>query len=164
LGDGDLELLFEEGGQLLLSEGRVLPLLLPQPDSTLRGDFVGMAMAVVDEGLPGGASLTITATELGQVLPAEGEPQFLTQSVKVLPLVEAEQKLLLSQSALDLTDGVPFHGISPSWLRYPHDTTDGTDGQDSRLVRCKWRQAESNQIAFTQDVVVSGILLYRYSG
>jgi hypothetical protein len=113
LGDGHLELDFEEIGQFLLGEGRVLSFLLPQPGPTLRNDLVRVAMAMVNERLPGRTSLTIATAQLRKVVPAEGKVQFLTEVLKVLSLVKALEKLLLGQSPLDLTGSVAFHGVSP---------------------------------------------------
>jgi hypothetical protein len=113
LRDGHLELDGEEPGQFLLSESRVPSFLLSQPGPTLRRGLVRMTVAVVNEGLPARASLAVAAAELRQVVPAEGKAQFLAEGVKVLPLVEAQEKLLLGQSSFDLTGGVALHGIPP---------------------------------------------------
>jgi hypothetical protein len=112
LGDEYLELEFEEIGQFLLGEDRVLSFLLPQPGPTLRSHLVGVAAAMVNERLPRRTSLTIAMAQLRKVVPAEGEAQFLTEVLEVLPLVKALEKLLLGQSPLDLTDSVAFHGVS----------------------------------------------------
>jgi hypothetical protein len=69
LRDGHLELLFEELGQYLLCEGRVLSLLLPQPSSPLSRRFVRMTVAMVDECFPGRPSLAIATAQLGKVVP-----------------------------------------------------------------------------------------------
>jgi len=129
LGDGLLELVFEKGSEFLLSESRVLSFPFPQPGPTLGGRLVRVAVAMVNERLPGGAlslvlsyaeglskgraSLTVTAAELRKVVPAEGEVQFLAEALKVLSLVEALEQLLLGQGLLDLTSGVAFHGVPP---------------------------------------------------
>jgi len=121
LGDRHLELGFEEIGQFLLREGQVLPLLLPQPSSTLRSHLVSMPASVINERLPGSvlslpkgrASLVVATAEIRKRPPAEGKAQFLAEGLKVLSLVEAQEELLLPQSSFDLTGGVSLHGIPP---------------------------------------------------
>jgi len=121
LGNGDLKLGLEEIGQFLLGEGWILSFLLPQPGPTLRGCLVRMTMAVVNQGLPGGAlslskgraCLAVATPELGKVVPAERKAQFPTEGLKVFPLVKALEELFLGQSSLDLMGGVAFHGIPP---------------------------------------------------
>jgi len=113
LGDGLVELNFEEGGQLLLSEGRVLSLALPQPGPTLRRHFVRVAVAVVNERFPARPSPPIATAELGQIVPAEEQAQLLTQGIEVLSLIQALQELLLGQSSFDLTRAVAFHSVPP---------------------------------------------------
>jgi hypothetical protein len=113
LGDGLLKLGLVESGQFLLGEGQVLSLPLPQPGPPLRGGLVEVTVAMVNERLPGRASLTITAAELGEVVPAEEKAQFLAEGCEVLSLVETLQELLLGQSSFDLTDGVVFHWLPP---------------------------------------------------
>jgi hypothetical protein len=113
LGDALLELGLVESGQFLLGEGQVLSLPLPQPSPPLRSGLVEVTVAMVNERLPGRASLAITAAELRAVVPAEGQAQFLAEGCPVLSLVEALQKLLLGQSSFDLTDGVVFHWFPP---------------------------------------------------
>jgi hypothetical protein len=113
LGDGDLELVFEEIGQFLLGEGQVLSFLLPQPGPTLRSHLVRVTVAVVNERLPGRASLMVATAELRKVVSTEGKAQFLAKSLKVLPLVETLEELFLSQSSLDLPGGVALHGVPP---------------------------------------------------
>jgi len=121
LGDGHLELSFEEIGQFLLGEGQVLSLLLPQPGSPLKSHLVRVSVAVINERLPDGvlslpkgrASLAIATAELGKVVSTEGKAQFLAKGLKVLSLVETLEKLFLGQSSLDLTGGIALHGIPP---------------------------------------------------
>ena len=98
LGDGDLELGFEEIDQVMLSQGRALSLLLPQPGPTLRSHFVRVTVAMVNERLPGGvlclpkgrASLAVATAEVRKRPPAEEEAQFLAKGLEVLSLVEAQ--------------------------------------------------------------------------
>jgi hypothetical protein len=113
LGDGDLELVFKEISQFLLSDGWVLSFLLPQPGPTLRSYLVWVSVAVINKRLPGRASLPIATAELGKVVSTEGKARFLAKGLKVLPLVETLEELFLGQSSLDLTDGIALHGIPP---------------------------------------------------
>jgi hypothetical protein len=113
LGDGLLELVSEEDSQLLLGEGRVLSFLLPQPGPTLRSHLVRVTVAVVNERLPGRASLAVATAELGKVVSTERKAQFLAESLKVLSPGEALEELLLGLSSFDLTGGVALHGIPP---------------------------------------------------
>jgi len=113
LGDGLLELGFEEGSQFLLGEGQVLSFLLPQPGPTLRSHLVGVTVAMVNERLPGRPSLAVATAKLGKVVSTEGKVQFLAEVLKVLSPVEALKKLLLGQSSLDLTGCVVLHGVPP---------------------------------------------------
>jgi hypothetical protein len=113
LGDGLLKLGLVESGQFLLGEGQVLSLPLPQPGPPLRSGLVEVTVTMVNDRLPGKASLAITAAELREVVPAEGKAQFLAEGFEALSLVEALQKLLLGQSSFDLTDGVVFHWLPP---------------------------------------------------
>jgi hypothetical protein len=113
LGDGLVELGFEESDQFLLGEGQALSFALPQPDPTLRRHFVRVAVAVVDERFPGRAALAIVTAELGQIVPAEGQVQLLAQRVEVLSLIQSQQELLLGPGSFDLTGGVAFHRIPP---------------------------------------------------
>ncbi len=108
-----MEFVFEESGQFLLGEGQALSFLLPQPGPTVGSHLVRVTMAMINECLPGRAALTIATTELRKVVLAEGKTQFLAESLKVLPPVEALEELLLGQSSFDLTGSVVFHGISP---------------------------------------------------
>jgi hypothetical protein len=73
LGDGLLELVFKEISQFLLREGQVLPLLLPQPSSTLRSRLVCMPPSVVNECFPARPSLAIATAEVRERSSAEGE-------------------------------------------------------------------------------------------
>jgi len=113
LGDGDLELVFEEIDQFLLGEGRVLSFLLPQPDPTLMSHLVRVTVPVVNEYLPGGASLAIATAKLGKVVSTERKAQLLAEGLKVPSLVEALEELLLGQNSFDLTGGVALHGVPP---------------------------------------------------
>jgi len=113
LGDGFLELVFKEGSQFLLSEGRVLSFLLPQPAPPLKSHLERVTMPVVNERFPGGASLAMATPEVRKRPPAKGKAQLLTEVLEVLSLVEALENLLLGQSSLDLTGGVALHGIPP---------------------------------------------------
>jgi hypothetical protein len=124
LGNGYLEFLLEALKQFLLGESQVLFLLLPQPSSALNRHFVRVATAMVNERLPSGTSLAVATAEVGQRAMLEGETQFPAKLLKLLSLAKTLEESFLSQGAIDLTDGVPFHGISP-WLRYSHDTTYG---------------------------------------
>jgi len=98
LGDGDLELGFEEIDRVMLSQGRALSLLLPQPGATLRSHFVRVTVAMVNERLPGGvlslpkgrASLAVARAEVRKRPAAEQKAQFLAKGLKVLSLVEAQ--------------------------------------------------------------------------
>jgi hypothetical protein len=77
---------------------------------------------MVNERLPSGTSLAVATAEVGQRARLERETQFPAKLLKLLSLVETLEESFLSQGAIDLADGVSFHGNSP-WLRYSHDTT-----------------------------------------
>jgi len=113
LGDGLLELVFKEGSQFLLGEGRVLSLLLPQPDLSLRCHFVRVTMPVINERFPEGASLAIATAEVRKRPPAEGKAQLLAEVLELLSPVEAVEDLLLGQSSSNLTGSVALHEIPP---------------------------------------------------
>jgi hypothetical protein len=113
LGEGFLKLLRKKSGQFLLSEGGVLSLPLAQPRLTLWSDLVGVTVPMVNEGLPGRASLTVATAEGGQVVSTEGQAQFLAESLKILSLVEVPEQLLLGQRSIDLTGGIALHGVPP---------------------------------------------------
>jgi hypothetical protein len=126
LGDGHLELRFEEVYQFLLGESRVLSLLLPQPGPTLERHLVRVTVAMVDERFPRRPSLTIATAEVEKRVPTEEKAQSLAEVLEILPLIEALEKLPLSQSSVDLTNGVAFHRNLP-WLRWPHYTPEGAE-------------------------------------
>jgi hypothetical protein len=46
-----------------------------------------MALAMVNERLPGGPVLAVAAAQLGKIVPAMGKAQFLAKSFKVLSCV-----------------------------------------------------------------------------
>jgi len=113
LRDGRLECGSEESGQFLLSEGWVLAFSPSQPDPTLRVRLIRVTVAVVNEGLPGRASLTVATAKLGEIVPAEGKAQFLAEDLKVFSLIEAQEESLLRQSSFDLPGRVALHGVPP---------------------------------------------------
>jgi len=113
LGDGLLELGFEEGSQFPLSEGQVLSFLLLQPGPSLSGHLVRVTVAVVNERFPGGTSLAVATTKLGKIVSAQRKAQFLAEVLKALSSIKALEKLLLGQSSFDLTGGVALHKVPP---------------------------------------------------
>jgi hypothetical protein len=68
---------------------------------------------MVNQCFPGSSSLAIATAQFGHIVPAVGEAQFFTERVKVLSLIEALEKLLLSQRTFDLSRGVAFHKVPP---------------------------------------------------
>jgi hypothetical protein len=92
---------------------------------------------MVNQCFPGSPSLAIATTQFRHIVPAVGEAQFFTESVKVLSSIETLEKLLLSQRTFDLSGGVAFHRIPPG-LGSSHDTLDRAIRQDSRLVTSKF--------------------------
>jgi hypothetical protein len=72
LGDGYLELLLETLDQFCLGQGRIFLFLRLQPGPALRRHLVRVAVTVVKECFPGGASLTVAAAKEGQGARLEG--------------------------------------------------------------------------------------------
>jgi hypothetical protein len=65
LGYAYLELVFEAPNQIFLGEGRVVLFLLPQPGSTFLCHLVQVAVAMVNQPLPGATTLAVAAAQLG---------------------------------------------------------------------------------------------------
>jgi hypothetical protein len=68
---------------------------------------------MVNQCFPGSSSLAIETAQFGHIVPAVGQAQFFTESIKVFSLFEALEKLLLGQGSFDLSGCVPFHRIPP---------------------------------------------------
>ena len=95
LRDGHFELSLKHLGQFLLGQGWVLPLLVPQPGSSLWRPLGSVAMTMVNQGFPGSSSLSVAAAQFGHIVPAVRKPQFFTELPKVLSLLKSLEKLLL---------------------------------------------------------------------
>jgi hypothetical protein len=68
---------------------------------------------MVNQCFPGSSSLAIATAQFGHIVPAVGEAQFFTESIKVFSLIEALEKLLLGQGPFDLSGCVTFHAVPP---------------------------------------------------
>jgi hypothetical protein len=95
LGERYFELLFEQSGQFLLGQGRVLVLLVPQPGSPLWRPLGSVTMTMIYQRFPARSSLTIVTAQFRHIVPTVRKLQFFTEHLKVLSLVESLEKLLL---------------------------------------------------------------------
>jgi hypothetical protein len=95
LGERHLKLGLEALGQFLLGEDRVLLLLVPQPNPSLRCHLVHVTVTMVDERFPGRTSLTIALAQLGQVISAETKAQVPAELFKVFSSLQAIEQSFL---------------------------------------------------------------------
>lgn len=95
LGDRYVELLFEQFGQFLLGQGRVLVLLVPQPSPPLWRPLGSVTMTMINQRFPARSSLPVAAAQFGHIVPTVRKLQFFTEHLKILSLLESLEKLLL---------------------------------------------------------------------
>jgi hypothetical protein len=95
LGERHLKLGLEALGQFLLGEDRVLLLLVPQPNPSLRCHLVHVTVTMVDERFPGSTSLTIALAQLGKVISTEKKAQVPAELFKVFSSLQAIEQSFL---------------------------------------------------------------------